>query len=180
MKQPVRPDPAYNVVTVNPAMGNVCDLLTAQGGTGVLAETPEIYGAEHLLIRRAATSEVGENPIGLIHWWEVYTIRNKGSMARNPSPGNKKGGLTSILEKPLGAAVIGRTKPLNGGCKYAEPVTGCGFNFMDSPGFDSASVTGQIASGEQSLRSPRGAVRHLGRNPHQRSRLPQIPRYLIA
>jgi len=138
---------AWSGITANPALGHACDLLAAQGGTGVLAETPEIYGAEHLLTRRAVSSAVGEKLVGLIKWWEDYTARNKGSMDNNPSPGNKKGGLTTILEKSLGAAAKGGTSPLTGVYKYAEPVTARGFTFMDSPGYDPASVTGQIAGG---------------------------------
>ncbi|MEY8095811.1 UxaA family hydrolase [Falsihalocynthiibacter sp. S25ZX9] len=138
---------AWSGVTANPALGFACDLLVAQGGTGVLAETPEIYGAEHLLTRRAATPEVGEKLIGLIKWWEEYAARNKGSMDNNPSPGNKKGGLTTILEKSLGAAAKGGTSPLTGVFKYGETIRSKGFVFMDSPGYDPASVTGQIASG---------------------------------
>jgi len=138
---------AWSGVTANPALGYAVDLLTAQGGTGVLAETPEIYGAEHLLTRRAADRKVGDKLIGLIRWWEDYTSRNKGSMDNNPSPGNKKGGLTTILEKSLGAAAKGGTTPLNGVFKYAETVTAKGFTFMDTPGYDPASVTGQIAGG---------------------------------
>ncbi|TFL18153.1 UxaA family hydrolase [Jannaschia formosa] len=138
---------AWSGVTANPALGHACDLLVAQGGTGVLAETPEIYGAEHLLTRRAASRAVGDRLVGLIEWWEDYTARNKGSMDNNPSPGNKKGGLTTILEKSLGAAAKGGTTPLTGVYKYAEPVRAKGFTFMDSPGYDPASVTGQIAGG---------------------------------
>ncbi len=138
---------AWSGVTANPALGYAVDLLTAQGGTGVLAETPEIYGAEHLLTRRAADRKVGDKLIGLIKWWEDYTNRNKGSMDNNPSPGNKQGGLTTILEKSLGAAAKGGTTPLNGVFKYAETVSAKGFTFMDSPGYDPASVTGQIAGG---------------------------------
>ena len=138
---------ALSGVTANPALGYACDLLVAQGGTGVLAETPEIYGAEHLLIRRAIDDATGKRLIGLIDWWQDYTARNHGSMDNNPSPGNKKGGLTTILEKSLGAASKGGTTPLTGVFKYAEPVTVRGFTFMDSPGYDPASVTGQIASG---------------------------------
>ena len=119
----------------------------AQGGVAVLAETPEIYGAEHLLTRRACNEKTGEQLIQLIKWWEDYTARNRGSMDNNPSPGNKKGGLTTILEKSLGAAAKGGTTPLNGVYKYAEPITARGLIFMDSPGYDPASVTGQIASG---------------------------------
>lgn len=138
---------AWSGITANPALGYATDLLTAQGGTGVLAETPEIYGAEHLLTRRAADRATGERLVSLIKWWEDYTARNKGSMDNNPSPGNKKGGLTTILEKSLGAAAKGGTTPLMGVYKYAEPVTARGFTFMDSPGYDPASVTGQIAGG---------------------------------
>jgi len=138
---------AWSGVTANPALGYACDLLAAQGGTGVLAETPEIYGAEHLLTRRAVDRATGDKLVGLVEWWKDYTARNKGSMDNNPSPGNKKGGLTTILEKSLGAAAKGGTSPLAGVYKYAEPVTASGFTFMDSPGYDPASVTGQIAGG---------------------------------
>ncbi len=138
---------ALSGVTANPALGYACDLLVAQGGTGVLAETPEIYGAEHLLTKRAVDEATGKKLIDLIRWWEDYTERNKGSMDNNPSPGNKKGGLTTILEKSLGAAAKGGTTPLTGVFKYGEPVNCAGFTFMDSPGYDPASVTGQIASG---------------------------------
>jgi altronate hydrolase len=138
---------AWSGITANPALGYASDLLVAQGGTGVLAETPEIYGAEHLLTRRAVSRAVGEKLLDRIRWWEDYTARNHGSMDNNPSPGNKKGGLTTILEKSLGAAAKGGTAPLAGVLKYAEPIGNPGFLFMDSPGYDPASVTGQIASG---------------------------------
>ncbi len=138
---------AWSGITANPALGYASDLLVQQGGTSVLAETPEIYGAEHLLTRRAINEKVGTKLVDLISWWEDYTARNNGSMDNNPSPGNKKGGLTTILEKSLGAAAKGGTSPLTGVYKYAEPVTARGFVFMDSPGYDPASVTGQIASG---------------------------------
>ena len=138
---------AWSGVTANPALGHACDLLVAQGGTGVLAETPEIYGAEHLLTRRAVDEGVGKRLIGLIDWWQDYTARNKGSMDNNPSPGNKAGGLTTILEKSLGAAAKGGTTPLVDVLKYAEVIRTPGFNFMDSPGYDPASVTGQMAAG---------------------------------
>lgn len=138
---------AWSGITANPALGNACDRLVAQGGTGVLAETPEIYGAEHLLTERAADMATGERLVSLIRWWEDYTARNRGSMDNNPSPGNKAGGLTTILEKSLGAAAKGGTTPLTGVYKYAEEVRARGFTFMDSPGYDPASVTGQIAGG---------------------------------
>lgn len=138
---------AWSGITANPAVGHACDLLVAQGGTGVLAETPEIYGAEHLLTARAVDETVGRRLIDLIDWWQDYTARNLGNLDNNPSPGNKKGGLTTILEKSLGAAAKGGTSPLTGVYKYAEAVTAKGFTFMDSPGYDPASVTGQIAGG---------------------------------
>ncbi len=134
-------------ITANPALGRAVDLLVAQGGTGVLAETPEIYGAEHLLTRRAVDEKTGRKLAGLITWWEEYTARNRGSMDNNPSPGNKQGGLTTILEKSLGAAAKGGTTPLTGVYRYGELIDRPGFVFMDSPGYDPCSVTGEIASG---------------------------------
>jgi len=137
----------YSGITANPAMGAAADLLVRHGGTAILAETPEIYGAEHLLTRRAVSREVGEKLIGRIKWWEDYTARNGGSMDNNPSPGNKAGGLTTILEKSLGAAAKGGTTNLNGVYKYAEAIESKGFVFMDSPGYDPCSITGEVASG---------------------------------
>jgi altronate hydrolase len=137
----------YSGITANPALGYAADLLVEQGGTAVLCETPEIYGAEHLLTRRAATKEIGEKLVGIIRWWEDYTARNKGEMNNNPSHGNKAGGLTTILEKSLGAAAKGGTTTLRGVYHYAEPITQRGFVFMDSPGLDPVGVTGQVASG---------------------------------
>ncbi len=117
------------------------------GGTAILSETSEIYGAEHLLTRRAATPEIGRKLVGLIRWWEDYCARNGGEMNNNPSPGNKAGGLTTILEKSLGAAAKGGTTILNGVYRYAEPVDAKGFVFMDTPGYDPVSATGQVAGG---------------------------------
>ena len=104
----------YSGITANPALGAAADILVRNGGTAILSETPEIYGAEHLLTRRAATPEIGHKLVDLIHWWEDYCARNGGEMNNNPSPGNKAGGLTTILEKSLGAAAKGGTTPLNG------------------------------------------------------------------
>ncbi len=137
----------YSGITANPALGHASDLLVAQGGTTILSETPEIYGAEHLLTRRAVSPEVGERLVERIRWWEEYTARNGGEMDNNPSPGNKKGGLTTIMEKSLGAVAKGGTAPLSGVYKFGEPITTPGFVYMDSPGYDPCSVTGQVASG---------------------------------
>jgi altronate dehydratase len=137
----------YSGITANPALGHASDLLVRMGGTTILSETPEIYGAEHLLTRRAASREVGETLLERIKWWEDYTARNEGEMDNNPSPGNKRGGLTTILEKSLGAVAKGGNAPLSGVYKFAEPITAPGFVYMDSPGYDPCSVTGQIASG---------------------------------
>ena len=137
----------YSGITANPALGAASDMLVQMGGTTILSETPEIYGAEHLLTRRAISREVGEKLLDRIKWWEDYTARNGGEMDNNPSPGNKKGGLTTILEKSLGAVAKGGTAPLSGFYKFAEPITTPGFTYMDSPGYDPCSVTGQIASG---------------------------------
>lgn len=137
----------YSGITANPALGVASDLLVQHGGTTILSETSEIYGAEHLLTRRAVTPEVGHKLIDRIRWWEDYCARNKGEMNNNPSPGNKRGGLTTILEKSLGATAKGGSAPLTDVYLFAELIDKKGFVFMDSPGYDPASVTGQIASG---------------------------------
>src|ERR671914_2665256 len=131
----------YSGISANPALGAAVDLLVRHGGTAILSETPEIYGAEHLLTRRAVSREVGEKLVDRIRWWEEYTARNKGEMNNNPSPGNKAGGLTTILEKSLGAAAKGGTSPLTAVYEYAEPVRAKGFVYMDTPGYDPVSAT---------------------------------------
>ncbi len=138
---------AWSGITANPALGYAADRLVQQGGTAVLAETPEIYGAEHLLTQRAVDDSVVAELMGRIAWWQDYVKKNNGSLDNNPSPGNKLGGLTTILEKSLGAVAKGGTTTLNGVFRYAQQVDKKGFLFMDSPGYDPASVTGQIASG---------------------------------
>jgi altronate hydrolase len=141
----------YSGITANPALGAAADLLVRHGGTAILSETPEIYGAEHLLTRRAATREIGEKLVERIKWWEDYTRRNRGEMNNNPSPGNKAGGLTTILEKSLGAAAKGGTTTMTAVYEYAEPVRTKGFVFMDTPGYDPVSATGQVAGGANVL-----------------------------
>ena len=138
---------AYSGISANPSLGAAADLLVRHGGTAILAETPEIYGAEHLLTRRAETREVGEKLIEFIKWWEDYTEKNGAEMNNNPSPGNKAGGLTTILEKSLGAAAKGGTTNLIDVYQYAEEVTAKGFTFMNTPGYDVTSVTGMVAGG---------------------------------
>ena len=137
----------YSGITANPALGAAVDLLVRHGGTAILSETPEIYGAEHLLTRRAVAREVGEKLVSRIKWWEDYTAREKGEMNNNPSPGNKAGGLTTILEKSLGAVAKGGTTNLVAVYEYAEAVTAKGFVYMDTPGYDPVSATGQVAGG---------------------------------
>ena len=133
----------YSGISANPALGAAVDLLVAHGGTAILSETPEIYGAEHLLTRRAVKPEVAQKLIARIKWWEHYTAVNDGEMNNNPSPGNKAGGLTTILEKSLGAVAKGGTSNLQAVYEYAEPVTQHGFVFMDSPGYDPVATTGR-------------------------------------
>jgi altronate hydrolase len=137
----------YSGISANPALGAAVDLLVRHGGTAILSETPEVYGAEHLLTRRAVSREVGEKLIERIRWWEDYTRRNGNEMNNNPSPGNKAGGLTTILEKSLGAVAKGGTTNLVAVYEYAEPVTAKGFVYMDTPGYDPVSATGQVAGG---------------------------------
>ena len=137
----------YSGVSANPALGAASDLVVRHGGTVILSETPETYGAEHLLTRRAVSREVGEKLVGLMRWWEDYTEREGAEMNANPSPGNKAGGLTTILEKSLGAMAKGGSTNLVDVLHYAEPVTTRGFVFMDTPGYDPVAATGQVAGG---------------------------------
>ncbi len=141
----------YSGITANPALGAAVDMLVAQGGTAILSETPEIYGAEHLLTRRAGSRAVGEKLVERIRWWEDYTARHNMEMNNNPSPGNKLGGLTTILEKSLGASAKGGSSNLMAVYEYAELVDQPGLVFMDTPGYDPVSATGQIAGGANVL-----------------------------
>jgi altronate hydrolase len=138
---------SFSGVSANPALGHAVDMLVAQGGTAVLSETPEIYGAEHMLVRRAATQAIGEKLIERVRWWEEYTSREGFVIDNNPAPGNKAGGLTTIFEKSLGAVAKGGSMPLEAVYEYAEPITATGFTFMDTPGYDPVSATGQVAGG---------------------------------
>lgn len=137
----------YSGITANPALGVASDLIVRNGGTSCLAETPEIYGAEHLLTRRAVTPEVGRKLMDRIDWWRDYTARNGAELNNNPSYGNKQGGLTTILEKSLGAVAKGGSMPLKAVYEYAEIIDQPGFVFMDTPGYDPVAVTGQVAGG---------------------------------
>lgn len=134
-------------VTANPALGIASDMLVAHGATSILSEVPEIYGGEHLLLRRAASREVGEKLLERIRWWEDYAQRHDAKIDNNPSYGNKRGGLTTIYEKSLGAIAKGGNTALKAVYEYAEPVTEKGFVVMDTPGFDPPSVTGMVAGG---------------------------------
>ncbi|WP_019936563.1 UxaA family hydrolase [Bordetella sp. FB-8] len=137
----------YSGISANPALGAAVDRLVRHGGTAILSETPEVYGAEHLLTRRAVSPAVGEKLLKRIAWWQDYCARNGGELNNNPSAGNKAGGLTTILEKSLGAVAKGGTTDLVEVYEYAQPIRAKGFVFMDSPGYDPVSATGQVASG---------------------------------
>ena len=137
----------YSGITANPALGVASDILVRHGGAVILSETPETYGAEHLLTRRATSREVGEKLVELMRWWEEYTRREGAEMNSNPSPGNKAGGLTTILEKSMGAMAKCGSTNLVQVLRYAEAVTERGFVFMDTPGHDPVAATGQVAGG---------------------------------
>jgi len=138
----------FSAITANPALGAAVDLLVRHGGTGILSETPEIYGVEHTLTRRARSREVGEKLIERIRWWkDEYTPGRDAQINGRVSPGNQHGGLANIFEKSLGSSMKGGTGPLMEVYRYAQPVTQKGFVFMDTPGFDPCSATGQIAGG---------------------------------
>jgi altronate hydrolase len=137
----------YSGITANPALGAAVDRLIQHGGSAILSETPEIYGAEHLLTRRAETTEVGAKLMARIRWWEAYCARQNAEMNNNPSAGNKAGGLTTILEKSLGAVAKSGSTNLVDVLEYAAPITSKGLAFMDTPGYDPVSATGQVAGG---------------------------------
>lgn len=138
---------SYSGISANPALGVAVDLLVQQGGTAILAETPEIYGAEYMLTRRAVSPEVGQKLVNRIVWWEDYAKRCNAELNNNPSAGNKEGGLTTILEKSLGAICKAGSTNLVDVYEYAEPITAKGLVFMDTPGYDAYACTGQIAGG---------------------------------
>jgi altronate hydrolase len=138
---------AWSGLTANPALGVASDLLVAAGGTSVLGETPEVYGAEQMLAERAVSPDVGRALLDRIAWWDRYTAAQGTTMDGNPSPGNKAGGITTILEKSLGAVAKGGHSPLSAVCEYAQPVPRPGLVFMDTPGYDPVSVTGMVAGG---------------------------------
>jgi altronate hydrolase len=137
----------YSGISANPALGAAVDLLVRHGGAAVLSETPEIYGGEHLLTRRAVSPQVADKLLARIAWWEAYTQRNHMQMDNNPSAGNKAGGLTTILEKSLGAIAKSGTTNLVDVLEFAQPITSRGFVYMDTPGYDPVSATGQVAGG---------------------------------
>jgi altronate hydrolase len=134
-------------ITANPALGWAIDELVRHGGTGVLAETTEIYGAEHLLVRRAKSKAVADKLLARIAWWQSHLARHGAQMDNNPAPGNKAGGLTTVLEKSLGGIAKAGTTPLNAVFEYAERINERGFVYMDTPGHDPVSVTGLVAGG---------------------------------
>jgi altronate hydrolase len=137
----------FSGISANPALGAAMDILVRHGGTAILSETPEIYGVEHQLVRRAISPAVGQRLLDRIEWWKTYSRGQSGQMNGVVVAGNQAGGIANIFEKSLGSAMKGGTTPLNAVYEYAEAITERGFVFMDSPGFDPVSATGQIASG---------------------------------
>ncbi|AOY95267.1 galactonate dehydratase [Cupriavidus sp. USMAA2-4] len=155
----------FSGITANPALGAAMDILVRHGGTAILSETPEIYGVEHMLTRRAVTPEVGQKLLDRIAWWKEYTRGHNGQFNGVVGPGNQQGGLANIFEKSLGSAMKGGTTPLQGVYEYAEPIDRAGFVFMDSPGYDPCAVTGQIASGANMILFTTGRGSMFGSKP---------------
>jgi altronate hydrolase len=156
----------FSSITANPALGAAVDILVRHGGTAILSETPEIYGVEHTLTRRAASREVGEKLVERIRWWkDVYSVGRDVQINGKVSPGNQAGGLANIFEKSLGSSMKGGTGPLMDVYKYAEPVTTKGFVFMDTPGYDPVSATGQIAGGANLIAFTTGRGSMFGAKP---------------
>lgn len=155
----------WSGVTANPALGRAADRLVAAGGTVVLSETPEIYGAEQLLFSRAVSGDVREALQARLDWWKDYVAKNGAELNNNPSPGNIEGGLTTILEKSLGAVAKSGSAPLDAVYLYGEPIDARGFVFMDSPGYDPCSATGQMAAGANILAFTTGRGSVFGSKP---------------
>ncbi|MCI9887545.1 altronate dehydratase [Micrococcales bacterium 31B] len=155
----------YSGITANPALGVASDLLVGLGGASVLAETPEIYGAEHLLTSRAVSESVGRTLLERIDWWRGYTAAGGGTVDNNPSPGNKAGGLTTILEKSLGAVAKAGQSELSHVLRYADAIPRPGLSFMDTPGYDPVSVTGLVAGGAHVIVFTTGRGSVLGTKP---------------
>ena len=156
----------FSSITANPALGAAVDILARHGGTGILSETPEIYGVEHTLTRRAASVAIGEQLIERIRWWkDDYSVGRDVQINGQVSPGNQAGGLANIFEKSLGSSMKGGTGPLMAVYRYAEPVTAKGFVFMDTPGFDPVSATGQIAGGANLIAFTTGRGSMFGSKP---------------
>ena len=156
----------FSSITANPALGAAVDILTKHGGTAILSETPEIYGVEHTLTRRAASVDVGEKLIERIRWWkENYAVGRDVQINGKVSPGNQRGGLANIFEKSLGSAMKGGTGGLMAVYRYAEPVTASGLVFMDTPGYDPVSATGQIAGGANLIAFTTGRGSMFGAKP---------------
>ena len=156
----------FSSITANPALGAAMDILVRHGGTAILSETPEIYGVEHTLTRRARSREVGEKLIERIRWWkDEYTVGRDTQINGNVSPGNQTGGLANIFEKSLGSSMKGGTGPLMEVYRYAEPVKQHGLVFMDTPGFDPCSATGQIAGGANVIMFTTGRGSMFGAKP---------------
>lgn len=156
---------AWSGVTANPLVGLAGDEIVRQGGTIVLAETPEVFGAEHLLTRRATSPEVGHRLLDMISWWEERAQRLGLEINNNPTPGNKAGGLSTIYEKALGAVAKSGNTPLMAVYDYAEPITARGLTFMNTPGFDPVAITGQVAGGSNLLIFTTGRGSALGFKP---------------
>jgi altronate hydrolase len=163
---------SFSGITANPALGYCCDLLVEQGAAVVLAETTEIIGAEHLLMRRARTPEIARKLLAQIENYKKYLGQFGGSFNDNPSPGNKEGGLTNILEKSLGAVAKAGTSTLEDVLDYSERITSSGFLFMNTPGYDPVSITGLAAGGVNLIAFTTGRGSAIG--------FPSIPVYKIA
>lgn len=156
----------FSSLTANPSLGAAMDLLVRHGGTAVLSETPEIYGVEHTLTCRARNREIGEKLIARIRWWkDEYAAGRDTQINGTVSPGNQMGGLANIFEKSLGSSMKGGTGPLMEVYRYAEPVTQQGLVFMDTPGFDPCSATGQIAGGANMIMFTTGRGSMFGAKP---------------
>ena len=134
-------------VTANPVVGRFSDMLTAQGGSTVLTEVPEMFGAEGFLMDRCVNEEVFHKAVEMINGFKAYFIRHNEVVYDNPSPGNKQGGITTLEDKSCGCVQKGGSAPIMDVIGYGDPVTAKGLNMLYGPGNDLVSATALTAAG---------------------------------
>ncbi|MCR5537128.1 MAG: altronate dehydratase family protein [Succinivibrio sp.] len=134
-------------ITANPLIGRVSDLVVGAGGTSVMTEVPEMFGAEQILMNRACSEQVFNQTVDLINNFKNYFKTHGETVSENPSPGNKAGGITTLEDKSLGCVQKGGKAEVRGVLKYTETIKETGLNLLNAPGNDGVSCSALAASG---------------------------------